>query len=73
MQTPITDPQMAAHQPEITARLLTDVDPVSEDAVYLRMLANLGIRRELIEVFSVGAYRYSKLDDALAQVRRASK
>jgi len=32
--------------------------------------ARMGIARNVREVFSVGEYRYSKLEDAVAQARR---
>ena len=35
--------------------------------------AELGIVRTTAEVFTVGEYRYSKLEDALAQARRIAK
>lgn len=35
--------------------------------------ADLGIVRATTEVFTVGDYRYSKLEDALAQARRVAK
>jgi len=32
--------------------------------------ADMGIARSVVEVFRVGEYRYSKLEDAIAQARR---
>lgn len=35
--------------------------------------ADMGIGRHVTEVFTVGEYRYSKLEDAVAQARRGAR
>ncbi len=39
----------------------------------LRLAKPLGVVRRLIETYSVGTFRYTKLEDAIAQARRMTK
>lgn len=45
----------------------------ASSASYSSLHASMGIERMVTESFLVGEYRYSKLEDAIAQARRSAK
>ena len=48
-------------------------DAGQPESAFTALHASMGIERHLSEVFTVGEYRYSKLEDAVAQARRAAR
>ena len=48
-------------------------DAEQSASTYTALHARMGIERQVSEVFTVGEYRYSKLDDAVAQARRVAR
>lgn len=59
--------------PDPTAGRERGDGPAGRPAAYSSLHEQMGIGRQVTEVFTVGAYRYSKLDDAVAQARPSGR